>query len=73
VVLVGSLFQMGEMLIAPLREVIHSEAPYARLIRLSVPPVVGGILLAMDLVGINPALIRQSLVDSTLCLVDDQS
>jgi N-acetylglucosamine kinase-like BadF-type ATPase len=73
VVLVGSLFQMGEMLIAPLREVIHSEAPHARLIRLSVPPVVGGILLAMDLVGINPAPIHQTLVDSTLCLVNDQS
>jgi N-acetylglucosamine kinase-like BadF-type ATPase len=73
VVLVGSLFQMGEMLIAPLREVIHSEAPHAHLIRLSVPPVVGGILLAMDLAGMNPAPIRQTLVDSTLRLVKVQS
>jgi N-acetylglucosamine kinase-like BadF-type ATPase len=73
VVLVGSLFQMGEMLIKPLREVIHSEAPQARLIRLSVPPVVGGILLAMELVGINPAPIRQVLIDSTLHLVNDKA
>jgi N-acetylglucosamine kinase-like BadF-type ATPase len=73
VVLVGSLFQMGEMLIGPLREVIHSEAPKARLIQLSAPPVVGGVLLAMDLVGINPAPVRQVLVNSTQCLVNEKS
>ena len=71
VVLVGSLFQIGEMLIAPLRDVLNSEAPNARLVRLSTPPVVGGVLLAMELVGVNTATIRQFLIDSTSRLIND--
>jgi N-acetylglucosamine kinase-like BadF-type ATPase len=72
VILVGSLFQMGEMIIAPMREVIHSEAPKACLIRLSAPPVVGGILLAMEQVGINPSPIRKTLINSTLAIVNNK-
>jgi N-acetylglucosamine kinase-like BadF-type ATPase len=72
VILVGSLYQMGEMIIAPMREVIHSEAPKARLIQLSAPPVVGGILLAMEQVGINPSSLRQTLIDSTLAMFNNK-
>jgi len=73
VVLVGSLYEMGEMIIAPMRDVIVLEAPQARLVRLSAPPVVGGVLLAMQQVGINPSPIRQVLVESTCTLLKDQS
>ncbi len=65
VVLVGSLYGMGEMLIAPMRQIIQSEAPNARLVRLSAPPVVGGVLLAMEQVGINPSPLRDHLIKST--------
>ncbi len=65
VVLVGSIYEMGEMIIASMRQVITSEAPHARLVRLSAPPVVGGVLLAMDLVGINSANFREHLINST--------
>lgn len=65
VVLVGSLYEMDEMLIAPMRKVITSEAPHARLVRLSAPPVVGGVLLAMEQVGLVPSGIRQHLINST--------
>ncbi len=54
VVLVGSVYEMGELLIAPMREVITSEAQKATLVRLSSPPVIGGVLLAMEQVGLNP-------------------
>jgi N-acetylglucosamine kinase-like BadF-type ATPase len=73
VVLVGSLYEMGEMLIAPMRQVIMSEAPYAHLVRLSSPPVVGGVLLAMEQVGINPSAIREHLITSTSDYIDGLS
>ena len=65
VVLVGSVYEMGEMLISPMRQVINSEAPQATLIRLSAPPVVGGVLLAMQQVGMDPSSLRLHLIKST--------
>ena len=69
VVLVGSLYDIGEMLIAPMRDAIIQEAPGARLVRLSAPPVVGGVLLAMEQNGRDPAPIRECLVGSTCRLL----
>ena len=48
VVLAGSLYKAGEALIVPMREIILAEAPQARLVRLTVPPVVGGVLMGME-------------------------
>lgn len=72
IVLVGSLYEMGELIIAPMRQVINLEAPKARLVRLSSPPVVGGVLLAMEQLGINPAPVRQHLIQSTQKLLCDK-
>jgi N-acetylglucosamine kinase-like BadF-type ATPase len=69
VVLVGSIYEMGEMLITPMRQVITSEAPKAVLVRLSSPPVVGGVLLAMEQVGVNPSPLRKHLISSTRLLI----
>ncbi len=69
VVLVGSIYEMGEMIISPMRRVIISEAPRARLVRLSAPPVVGGVLLAMDLLGRDPSAVREQLITSTRILL----
>jgi N-acetylglucosamine kinase-like BadF-type ATPase len=69
VVLVGSIYEMGEMIISPMRQVINSEAPLARLVRLSAPPVVGGVLLAMDLLRLNPSTLRGQLITSTSTLL----
>jgi N-acetylglucosamine kinase-like BadF-type ATPase len=70
VVLVGSVYEMGEFLIGPMREVITAEAPKAKLIRLSSPPVVGGVLLAMEQVGLNPYPLREHLINSTRLLLN---
>jgi N-acetylglucosamine kinase-like BadF-type ATPase len=48
VVMTGSMFDGGTMLIEPMRETIHKLAPKARLVRLSVPPVVGTVMLGME-------------------------
>lgn len=69
VVLVGSIYEMGEMLIAPMRQVIESEAPRAHLVRLSAPPVVGGVLLAMQQEAIDPTPVREHLIQSTCQLI----
>ena len=48
VVLVGGMFESGPILVEPMRATIQSYAPRARLVRLSVPPVVGAVLLGMQ-------------------------
>ncbi|HJR80456.1 MAG TPA: BadF/BadG/BcrA/BcrD ATPase family protein [Anaerolineales bacterium] len=48
VVMTGSMFESGAMLIDPMRETIHRVAPKARLVRLSVPPVIGAVMLGME-------------------------
>ncbi len=49
VVLAGSVYKAGEGIIAPLRETVLASAPLAKFIRLEAPPVVGGVLMGMDL------------------------
>jgi N-acetylglucosamine kinase-like BadF-type ATPase len=51
VVMTGSMFDGGPMLIEPMRETIHKMAPKARLVRLSVPPVIGAVMLGMEAMG----------------------
>jgi N-acetylglucosamine kinase-like BadF-type ATPase len=48
VVLLGSMFNGGPLLIDPLRESIAELAPGARLVRLQTLPVVGAVLLGME-------------------------
>ncbi len=63
-VLVGSMFDGGPMLIEPLRQTVHTLAPGARLVRLAVPPVVGAVLLAMEQAGAVPPERREELLRS---------
>jgi N-acetylglucosamine kinase-like BadF-type ATPase len=72
VVLAGSLFKAGEPLIIPMRETILAEAPQARLVPLTVPPVVGGVLLGMEQAGLETAVVRATLIESTRVLLEGQ-
>lgn len=72
VVLVGSLFNGGAALIEPMRETILSVAPKARLVRLTTLPVVGGVLLGMELAGIGGPLIRKRLEETLNGLIGEQ-
>lgn len=51
VVMTGSMFEGGAMLVEPMRETIHKLAPGARLVRPNIPPVLGAILLGMEAGG----------------------
>jgi len=48
VVMTGSMFEGGAMLIEPMRAMIHKLAPKARLVRLSSPPVLGAVMIGME-------------------------
>jgi N-acetylglucosamine kinase-like BadF-type ATPase len=69
VVMTGSMFEGGPMLIKPMRETIHRLAPNARLVRLSVPPVVGAVMLGMeaDAVRVTPE-IRKTMKETVSVL-----
>jgi N-acetylglucosamine kinase-like BadF-type ATPase len=69
VVMTGSMFEGGAMLIEPMRATIHKLAPNARLVRLQAPPVIGAVLLGMEAAGhgITPE-IRSTLNESVSAL-----
>lgn len=48
VVLSGSMFEGGAMLIEPMRSTIQKLAPKSCLVRLKVPPVLGAVLIGME-------------------------
>jgi hypothetical protein len=54
VLLVDSMFEGGQLLIDPMRETIQQRAPVARLVRLNVPPVVGVLLIGMQVASLRP-------------------
>jgi hypothetical protein len=64
-VLAGSLYDGSPMLTEAMRETIHAVAPGARLVRLEAPPVVGGVLLAMEQAGPRASGVRETLIEST--------
>jgi N-acetylglucosamine kinase-like BadF-type ATPase len=65
VVLIGSLFDGHPLLQEVIGETIHKVAPGARLVRLNVPPVVGGVLLGMEAASVDLHGKRQQLIQST--------
>ena len=61
VVMTGSMFEGGPMLIEPMRETIHKLAPKARLVRLSVPPVIGAVMLGMEAGGLQCNALKSAI------------
>lgn len=71
VVLIGSMFNGGAMVIDPLKETVRSCAGRAGFVKLEVPPVTGGVLLGMEAAGkgfSDP--FRNELTQSTLDLLE---
>jgi N-acetylglucosamine kinase-like BadF-type ATPase len=64
IVLIGSLFLGGPMLLDPMKEVILAEAPGARFVRLEAPPATGGVLLGMEQAGFDTHTVRPVLIRS---------
>jgi N-acetylglucosamine kinase-like BadF-type ATPase len=65
VVLSGSMFEGGALLIDPMRAMIQKVAPKARLVRLNVPPVLGAVLIGMEQGKVHiSAAIRATLAET---------
>jgi len=65
VVMIGSLFDGHPLMTETMRATIHCVSPGARLVRLAVPPVVGGVVLGMQTAGLDARPIRSKLIEST--------
>ena len=65
VVMTGSMFKGGEMLVAPMREAVLKLAPKARFVQLGVPPVVGAVMLGFEAGGMHmDRSVRQTMIDT---------
>jgi N-acetylglucosamine kinase-like BadF-type ATPase len=72
VVLVGSMYNGGPLLLEPMRAAVQAVAPGARFVRLTVPPVVGAVLLGMQAGGLPAQALRQNLTASTQQLMAER-
>jgi N-acetylglucosamine kinase-like BadF-type ATPase len=65
VVLIGSIYDGHPAIRESMGEAIRQVAPRARLVRLNVPPVVGGVLLGMEAAGLDFLGRRRRLIQTT--------
>ena len=66
VVLIGSLYDGHPLMTESLRQTVQAAAPAAQILRLTAPPVVGGVLLALETCFGNAAYTRRArLLEST--------
>jgi N-acetylglucosamine kinase-like BadF-type ATPase len=60
----GSVFEGGAIITDPMRALVLQHAPKAKLIRLDAPPVVGAVILGMELAGFDGYTVRARLIQS---------
>ena len=65
----GSVFEAGELIMEPMRNVILKHIPGAKMTRLEGPPVVGPLMLGMQTAGLDPYPLRSSLIETAKRLV----
>jgi N-acetylglucosamine kinase-like BadF-type ATPase len=65
IVLIGSLHGGSTIMDQTLRKTVLKTAPLAQFTRLTVPPVVGGVLLGMEAAGLNGYAMRDKLISTT--------
>lgn len=71
-VMVGNLYRGSPLLVNVMQDPIHAVAPRARLVELSQPPVLGGVLLGMTQAGVDAARVRDALMASTAQLLAEK-
>lgn len=70
VVLSGSVFDVGALISDPMRQVILENVPGAKLMRLDGPPVVGPLILGMQLAGCDPYSLRSKLISTAKAFIE---
>ncbi len=66
----GSVFDAGEKIAEPMREVVLKHCPKATLIRLDGPPVVGAVILGMEQAGFDGYAVRAEMVRTAKEIVE---
>lgn len=69
-VLIGGVFNAGTLYLEPFLNTVRAFAPGINVIPLSLPPVIGAILLAAEAAGIHPHQIRPMVIESFNILQD---
>ncbi len=64
-VLTGSVYKGSPLVAESVGQTVHQVAPGATLVRLTAPPVVGAVMLAMEQVKVDHILLREPLIQST--------
>ena len=67
----GSVFDGGEILTKPMQQVIFEQLTKPKITRLDGPPVVGPVLLGMEIAGVNGYPVRQTLIQTAKELMQD--
>jgi N-acetylglucosamine kinase-like BadF-type ATPase len=67
----GSVFECGELIDATLQEVILQHVPQAQIVRLEGPPVIGPVLLAMQVAGLDGYSVRSTLIQTARELLEE--
>jgi len=65
----GSVFEAGELIVKPMRDLVLEHCPKAKLIRLDGPPVVGAVILGMEQTGFDGYAIRENMIQTAKELV----
>src|SRR5215216_5283107 len=65
----GSVFEAGELITKPMRDLILQYCPRAKLIRLDGPPVVGPVILGMGQAGYDGYVVREKIIRTAKELV----
>ncbi len=60
----GSVFEAGEIIIKPMRELVLKHCPKAKLLRLDGPPVVGAVISGMEQADFDGYAVREVLIQT---------
>lgn len=69
IILSGSIFDAGEILLQPMGQIIYNSLPKGKIIRLEGPSVVGPVVLGMQTVDLESDHVRQMLIQSSQALL----
>ena len=66
----GSVFDGGALITDPMRDLVVRYAPKAKLIRLETSPVVGAVLLGMEITGFDGYAVRKKIIETAKEMVN---
>jgi len=68
----GSVFEAGDIIMNPMRDLVLKHCPKAKLIRLKGPPVVGAVILGMEQSGFDGYAIRDEIIRTAKIIMSEQ-